>query len=151
MTTLADDLAALIAAREAATKGPWRQGTGIHDNWVLEPVPIDAIGIAGERKDTRPIFTGQTSSRTGWAADAAFIAMSANVIEAHGAELAALVARPDYATLYNVARLRAALEEAWSFIASDWGGTGAEDVERIRQPLLATITAALDAALRGPS
>lgn len=51
-------------AAQAATPSPWRIDPR-NPNVILEPTPIDSVGMAGERQHN--IFTGQVSSRFGQA------------------------------------------------------------------------------------
>lgn len=46
----------------AATPSPWRIDPR-HPNVILEPFPIDSVGMAGDRQ--RNLFTGQISNRRG--------------------------------------------------------------------------------------
>lgn len=65
------DIAEFLTARldedeqvaRSATSSPWRIDER-HPHVVLEPEPIDSVGVAGERYD---LFTGQLSSRFGQA------------------------------------------------------------------------------------
>lgn len=50
------------AKAEAAEQGPWRIHSR-HRNVVMGTDLIDSVGVAGDREDTPPLFTGQTSNR----------------------------------------------------------------------------------------
>jgi hypothetical protein len=68
-------LAFLRALSEAATPGPWRRDTGVHDNVIRAEGDFEWVGVTGRRHDMpEPVFAGQVSNRYGQhVADAAFI------------------------------------------------------------------------------